>query len=104
MDTTLSISLLISVGGIIASIATAFAVVKTKVNDLVTEFEGLKESMRVLQEEVVQEREDAKIRIAIIERNQETHNKEFEEIKLTLKTAADNIQTVKEALIKKGVI
>lgn len=104
MDTTLSISLLISIGGIIASIATAFAVVKTKVNDLVNEFESLKESMRLLQEEVVQEREDEKIRIAIIERNQETHNKEFEEIKLTLKTAADNIQTVKEALIKKGVI
>lgn len=104
MDTTLSISLLISLGGTVASIATAFAVVRTKVNSLEQEFEKLRQTAILQQEEMASYREDEKIRIALIERNQETHNKEFEEIKTTLKTAADDIQTIKEALIKKGVI
>lgn len=104
MDTTISLSLLISLGGTVASIATAFAVVKTKVGNLEEEFEKLRKTVESQQEEMASYREDEKIRIALIERNQETHNKEFEEIKTTLKTAADDIQTIKEALIKKGVI
>lgn len=104
MDVTLSLSLLISLGGTVASIATAFAVVRTKVGSLEQEFEKLRKTVESQQEETASYREDEKIRIALIEKNQETYNKEFEEIRTTLKTAANDIQMIKEALIKKGVI
>lgn len=54
------------------------------------------------QEEMASYREDEKIRIALIEKNQENHLKEMEEIKSDLKTAVEGIQQIKEVLIKKG--
>lgn len=102
MDTTLSISLLISLGGTVASVATAFAVVKTKVSSLEQEFEKLRRTVVMQQEEMASYREDEKIRIALIEKNQENHLKEMEEIKSDLKTAVEGIQQIKEVLIKKG--
>ena len=102
MDVTVSISLLISIGGIIASVASAFAIVKTKVGALENEFRELKETMEVQQKDIVRYREDEKIRIALIEKNQEIHNQELTEIKKYIKTTMEVVQEIKEALIKKG--
>lgn len=100
MDLTLSLSLCITIGGILVSVATAFAVVKTKVNALETELEETKSMAAKLKED----REDEKIRVAILERNQAAHTDELAEIKSDIKTTMKVVQEIKETLItfKKG--
>lgn len=100
MDLTLSLSLCITIGGILVSVATAFAVVKTKVNAL----EGELEEAKVIATKLKEDREDEKVRIAILERNQAVHTDELAEIKSDIKTTMKVVQEIKETLItfKKG--
>lgn len=100
MDLTLSLSLCITIGGILVSVATAFAVVKTKVNALEQELE----EMRALVDKLKEDRENEKIRVAILERNQAVHTDELAEIKSDIKTTMKVVQEIKETLIaiKKG--
>lgn len=102
MDLTLSLSLCITIGGILVSVATAFAVVKTKVNALEQELE----EMRAMVEKLKEDREDEKIRVAILERNQAAHTDELAEIKSDIKTTMKVVQEIKETLIafKKGEV
>lgn len=102
MDLTLSLSLCITIGGILVSVATAFAVVKTKVNALEQELE----EMRAVVEKLKEDREDEKIRVAILERNQAAHTDELAEIKSDIKTTMKVVQEIKETLItfKKGEV
>lgn len=102
MDLTLSLSLCITIGGILVSVATAFAVVKTKVTALEQELEEVK----LLVEKLKEEREEEKIRIAILERNQAAHTDELAEIKSDIKTTMKVVQEIKETLIaiKKGEV
>ena len=100
MDLTLSLSLCITIGGILVSVATAFAVVKTIVSTLEQELEEVKNLATRLKEE----REDEKVRVAILERNQAVHTDELAEIKSDIKTTMKVVQEIKETLIaiKKG--
>lgn len=100
MDLTLSLSLCITIGGILVSVATAFAVVKTKVSALEEEVEEAKKMAVKLKDE----REDLKVRIAVLERNQAAHTDELAEIKSDIKTTMKNVQEIKEAILtlKKG--
>ena len=100
MDLTLSLSLCITIGGILVSVATAFAVVKTKVTALEQELEEAK----LLVEKLKEDREDEKVRVAILERNQAAHTDELAEIKSDIKTTMKVVQEIKETLIafKKG--
>ena len=102
MDLTLSLSLCITIGGILVSVATAFAVVKTKVNALEQELEEAKNLVDKLKED----REDEKVRVAILERNQAAHTDELAEIKSDIKTTMKVVQEIKETLIafKKGEV
>ncbi len=102
MDLTLSLSLCITIGGILVSVATAFAVVKTKVNALEQELE----EMRALVDKLKEDRENEKIRVAILERNQAAHTDELAEIKSDIKTTMKVVQEIKETLIafKKGEV
>lgn len=102
MDLTLSLSLCITIGGILVSVATAFAVVKTKVNALEQELE----EMRALVDKLKEDRENEKIRVAILERNQAVHTDELAEIKSDIKTTMKVVQEIKETLIaiKKGEV
>lgn len=102
MDLTLSLSLCITIGGILVSVATAFAVVKTKVNALEQELE----EMRAMVEKLKEDREDEKIHVAILERNQAAHTDELAEIKSDIKTTMKVVQEIKETLItfKKGEV
>lgn len=102
MDLTLSLSLCITIGGILVSVATAFAVVKTKVAALEQELEEVK----LLVEKMKEEKEEEKIRIAILERNQAAHTDELAEIKSDIKTTMKVVQEIKETLIaiKKGEV
>lgn len=49
-------------------------------------------------------REDEKVRIALLESNQEAHARELAEIKSDIKTTMVNVQEIKEAILtlKKG--
>ena len=100
MDLTLSLSLCITIGGILVSVATAFAVVKTKVTALEQELEEAK----LLVEKLKEDREEEKVRVAILERNQAAHTDELAEIKSDIKTTMKVVQEIKETLIafKKG--
>lgn len=106
MDINLSMSLLITIGGIIASVASAFAIVKNKVAILEQEIEGYKRTVDQLKDELNHYREDEKVRIAILESNQEAHAKELAEIKSDIKTTMVNVQEIKEAILtlKKGEV
>ena len=90
MDLTLSLSLCITIGGILVSVATAFAVVKTKVSALGDEVEEAKKMAIKLKDE----REDLKVRIAVLERNQAAHTDELAEIKSDIKTTMKNVQEI----------
>lgn len=96
MDLTLSLSLCITIGGILVSVATAFAVVKTKVSALEQELEEVKAMAARLKED----REDEKVRVALLERNQAAHSDELAEIKSDIKTTMKVVQEIKETLIK----
>ncbi|MBQ1297399.1 MAG: hypothetical protein IIY21_25370 [Clostridiales bacterium] len=102
MDLTLSLSLCITIGGILVSVATAFAVVKTKVSALEEEVAEAKNMATRLKDE----REDLKVRIAVLERNQAAHTDELAEIKSDIKTTMKNVQEIKEAILtlKKGEV
>ena len=102
MDLTLSLSLCITIGGILVSVATAFAVVKTKVSALEEEVAEAKNIATRLKDE----REDLKVRIAVLERNQAAHTDELAEIKSDIKTTMKNVQEIKEAILtlKKGEV
>lgn len=104
MDFNLSLSLLITIGGMIASITSAFAIVKTKVAALEKELEGYKRMVDQLKDELQHYREDERVRIAVIESNQEAHAKELDEIKADIKTTMKDVQEIKEAVLtlKKG--
>lgn len=104
MDFNLSLSLLITIGGMIASITSAFAIVKTKVAALEKELEGYKRMVDQLKDELQNYREDERVRIAVIESNQEAHAKELDEIKADIKTTMKDVQEIKEAVLtlKKG--
>ena len=104
MDFELSLSLLITLGGLVASITSAFAIVKTKVAALEKELEGYKRMVDQLKDELQHYREDERVRIAVIESNQEAHAKELDEIKADIKTTMKDVQDIKEAVLtlKKG--
>lgn len=104
MDLTLSLSMLITIGGILVSVATAFAVVKTKVNALEEELNEAKAMAAKLKEELDRYREDERVRIALLEQNQAAHATELAEIKSDIKTTMRNVQEIKEAILtlKKG--
>ena len=102
MDITVSVSLLITLGGMLVSIASAFAIVKTKVTALEREFEEAKKMIDSQKEEIAEYRENEKVRLALIEKNQESHNKEMSEIKEDVKTTMLIVQKIERVLIKKG--
>lgn len=106
MDLTLSLSLCITIGGILVSVATAFAVVKTKVNTLEGELNEAKAMAIDLKKELDKYREEDRVRIALLEQNQAAHSNELAEIKSDIKTTMRNVQEIKEAILtlKKGEV
>lgn len=102
MELTLSTSLLVSLGTLLVSSASAFAIVKTKVSVLEKRIESHERLTDALEKDLQHYREDEKVKIAILESNQETHARELEEIKSDVKATRRDVQEIKEAVIKKG--
>ena len=102
MELSVNISILFSIGTMIVSIASAFAVVKTKVARMEEELNNYKRLVEELREELNHNREDERVRIALLESNQEAHARELAEVKSDIKTIMGNVQEIKEAVITKG--
>lgn len=64
----------------------------------------IKKIVETNKEDLSRYREDEKVRIALLESNQEAHAKELAEIKSDIKTTMVNVQEIKEAILtlKKG--
>ena len=98
----LNASLLVSIGGIVASVASAFAIVKTKVAQIETTLSVYDKKIEDLRDKYASNQSDEAVKIALLERNQEAHGKELAEVKSDIKTIMSNVQEIKEALVKKG--
>lgn len=64
----------------------------------------IKKIVETNKEDLNRYREDEKVRIALLESNQEAHARELAEIKSDIKTTMVNVQEIKEAILtlKKG--
>lgn len=104
MEQGIDISLIISIGGVIASIASSFAVAKTKVANLEKKVDHLENSNSSLANTLNEYRASGNVKIAVLEKNQENLEREITEIKEDIKTIMGTVQDIKEVVIttKKG--
>ena len=111
MNLDLNIPVLISLGGVVASLASAVAVSKVKTDDLnrhmdahlqefVSARSKLEKEIIDLREEYTSARSNEATKIALLEQNQVFHEKELQGIKADIKTIMNNVQEIKEAVIK----
>lgn len=94
MEITTSISMLITIGGIIVSIATAFAIVKTKVAHIELLINELSDEIRGVREEANRMYSEHGVKIAVLEKSQETQEKELEEMKADIKEVKSDVKEV----------
>ena len=104
MEINISLSLLLSIGGIVASVAATLAIVKTKVSRMEQVLETYEDRIDELRDAHSRYQADEAVKIALLESNQETHAKELAELKSDIKIIMSNVQEIKEAIItvKKG--
>lgn len=104
MEINISLSLLLSIGGIVASVAATLAIVKTKVSRMEQVLESYEDRINELRDAHSRYQADEAVKIALLESNQETHAKELAELKSDIKIIMSNVQEIKEAIItvKKG--
>jgi len=67
------------------------------------ELNEYKRLVEAIRDELNHYREDERVRIAILESNQENHARELAEVKSDIKTIMGNVQEIKEAVLTKGV-
>lgn len=103
MNFDINLSFILSIVTLIISITSAFVVVKTKVAKMEEEINEYKHLVETLRDELNHYREDERVRIAILESNQENHARELAEVKSDIKTIMGNVQEIKEAVLTKGV-
>lgn len=100
MELDFSLSLLLSIGGIVASVASSMAIVKTKVASMEELVENQERRMETLRDNLNRYQSDENVKIALLESNQEAHAKELAELKSDIKTIMNNVQDIKEAVLK----
>ena len=89
MELNLSVSLLLSIGGIVASVASSLAMVKTKLSQIESSFDEKRREIDTMN-----------VKIALLESNQEHHEKELAEMKSDIKTIMSTVQDIREVVIK----
>lgn len=100
MELDFSLSLLLSIGGIVASVASSMAIVKTKVASMEELVDNQERRMETLRDNLNRYQSDENVKIALLESNQEAHAKELAELKSDIKTIMNNVQDIKEAVLK----
>lgn len=99
IDLTIGLSLLITVGGMIASIASAFAITKTKVAQIEAQFDDYKTYYRELESDIQNYNESEKVRIAVLENKQAILAEQVAEIKSDIKTTMTDVQEIKTIVL-----
>lgn len=104
MEINISLSLLLSIGGIVASVAAALAIVKTKVARMEQSLEAYENRLNDVRDANSRYQADEAVKIALLESNQEAHARELAELRGDIKTIMSTVQEIKEAIItvKKG--
>lgn len=104
MELEVSLSVLLSVGGIVASVAATLAIVKTKVSQMEELLKATERKIEDLRETYASRKTDEAVKISLLEERQMIHAKELAEVKGDIKTIMTNVQDIKEAIItvKKG--
>lgn len=99
-----TISLLISIGGIVASVASAQAVVKTKVSQMEKIIASYETRIEGMKETIGRQQSDDAVKLALLESKQESFARELAEVKSDTKTIMSDVQEIKEAIliVKKG--
>lgn len=102
-STPISTSLVFSIGGVIASVASALAASKAKLTKMEKELEEDRSKTDSLKEELARYMSEENVKVALLETKQESHAKELAEVKSDIKVIMTNVQEIKEAvLVKKG--
>lgn len=104
MEINVSLSLLLSIGGIVASVAATLAIVKTKVARMEELLSAYDKRIEGLRDNYSRYQADEAVKIALLESNQEAHARELAELKDNIKVIMNNVQEIKEAIltVKKG--
>ena len=102
MDWQISVSVLLSIGGIVASVASSIAFVRAKLNNLEKEFDGICKDNEELRMRFFEHISENSAKIAVLEKNQQNHDKELGEMRVDIKELLSSVQEIKEAVIKKG--
>lgn len=100
MEEGLDISLIISIGGVIASVASSMAISKTKVARLENAVDALENKHDSLVNTLSDYKANGNVKIAVLEKSQENLEKEMMEIKGDIKTIMTNVADIKEVILK----
>lgn len=96
----LDVSIALTVGGMVVSIAAAFAIVKTRVAVLESKIERISTTIKELHDKAEKHKEGEIVRIATLEANLKSHDTLLNEMKSDIKTTMGNVQDIKEAVLK----
>lgn len=99
MELNLSLTLLLSIGGMVASVASSIAIVKTKVSAMENIVSSYKSELNDFRDELNRFQSDERVRVALLEQNQEHHAKELAELRVDVKTIVSDVQAIKEAVL-----
>lgn len=100
MELNVSLSVLISIGGVVAAVASSIAIVKTKISNIEKFVEAADKRIDSLRDGMNRYQSDENVKIALLEQNQEAHARELAELKSDIKTIMNNVQDIKEAVLK----
>lgn len=103
MEVEISLTVLLSIAGIIASIASSTAVVKTKVTQVENALRSNDQRTDSVREELQQYKAAEDVRVALLKSNQEAHARELADLKNDIKTIMNNVQEIKEAILEESI-
>ena len=95
----LDVSIALTIGGMIVSITAAFVIVRSKVNVLENEIKR-NETLKELQRDLTKYREDERLVVKELQVKTQSHDSMLTKIKGDIKTTMENVQTIKEAVLK----
>lgn len=100
MELNISLSVLISIGGVVAAVASSIAIVKTKIKHIEDFVDSADKRIDKIRDDLNRYQSDENVKVALLEQNQEAHARELAELKSDIKTIMNNVQDIKEAVLK----
>lgn len=100
-STPISVSLVLSIGGIIASVASSLAASKAKLTKMEKELEEDRTKTDKVKDELTHYMSEENVKVALLETKQEGHARELAELKADIKVIMTNVQDIREAVLVK---